>query len=56
MNPHPFMASTYDKTFYRTLDLKVIHGDTDILEGVKALYTPGHSPGNQSVCVETLGD
>jgi len=53
MNPHPFTAATYDKPFYESIDFKVIQGDTIILEGVKAIYTPGHSPGGQSVAVET---
>ena len=30
-----------------------LHGDTQISEGLRVLSTPGHSPGHQSVTVET---
>jgi glyoxylase-like metal-dependent hydrolase (beta-lactamase superfamily II) len=31
--------------------LEAIDGDTEVLEGIKAVWTPGHSPGHQSVLV-----
>ncbi|HKW78079.1 MAG TPA: N-acyl homoserine lactonase family protein [Candidatus Limnocylindria bacterium] len=30
-----------------------LHGDTDVADGLRVLSTPGHSPGHQSVAVET---
>jgi N-acyl homoserine lactone hydrolase len=30
-----------------------VDGDTELFEGVSTLFTPGHSPGHQSVVVET---
>lgn len=32
---------------------QVIDGDMDVLDGVKVLLTPGHSPGSQSVLIDT---
>jgi len=33
----------------------LLDGDTDILPGIRAIITPGHSPGSQSVLVDTSG-
>jgi N-acyl homoserine lactone hydrolase len=33
--------------------LRLVHGDHELAEGVSLLSTPGHSPGHQSVLVET---
>lgn len=35
------------------LNYQFIDGDHELLPGVQLLYTPGHSPGHQSVLVET---
>lgn len=37
-----------------TKNWQVINGDTEIVEGVKVILTPGHSPGFQSVLIKTL--
>ncbi len=42
---HPAMATEYVSSLYEGLDFKVINGDTRITDGVKALFTPGHTPG-----------
>jgi len=36
-------------------DANYVHitGDTEIAEGLRVLYTPGHTPGHQSVAVDT---
>jgi N-acyl homoserine lactone hydrolase len=31
----------------------LLDGDTEVLPGIKAMFSPGHSPGSQSVLVET---
>ncbi len=36
--------------------LRLVHGDYELAEGVSLLSTPGHSPGHQSVLVETAGE
>jgi len=53
LNPHPSAAAFFEKGFFEGLDFEVVNGDDEIVDGVKILYTPGHSPGGQSVAVET---
>ena len=35
------------------LNYKIIEGDYKVVPGVQLLYTPGHSPGHQSLFIET---
>lgn len=51
--PHPLLAGAYHAPFFEGLDFEVVEGDTGIRPGIRLLHTPGHSPGNQSVAVET---
>ena len=54
MNPHPVMKTRYfPKEFYQDINWEVIEGDKKIVDGVEVLFTPGHSPGCQSVAVDT---
>ncbi len=54
VNPLPIHRLTYChwRRYLRT-DYTVLEGDADIAPGVRALLTPGHTPGSQSVSVET---
>jgi len=54
-NPHPAseMTGDYDNRIFDDLNLRVIEGDQEIIDGVGVMLTPGHSPGAQSVAVET---
>jgi glyoxylase-like metal-dependent hydrolase (beta-lactamase superfamily II) len=52
-SPHESFAFAYVKELYKDLNFEVIEGDKEIVEGVSVLYTPGHSPGGQSVMVDT---
>lgn len=36
--------------------LRLVDGDTEILDGLVLLSTPGHTPGHQSVLVESAGE
>ena len=36
------------------LNYRVIEGDYEVVPGVQLVFTPGHSPGHQSVFVETV--
>jgi len=51
-NPHP-AGRFYEKGLFEGLDFEVVNGDYQITEGVKVLFTPGHTSGGQSVAVET---
>lgn len=53
MNPHPAVASQYNKDYFMNLNLELIEGDKEIVDGIKVFLTPGHSPGGQSVGIET---
>jgi glyoxylase-like metal-dependent hydrolase (beta-lactamase superfamily II) len=52
-NPHPVQAFHYFKDYFEGLNFEVIEGDKEIVEGVKVILTPGHTPGGQSVAVKT---
>jgi N-acyl homoserine lactone hydrolase len=54
---HPLFSSTYaPKNHYEQmagLNIEFVEGDHEVTPGVRCLLTPGHSPGGQSVCVDT---
>ena len=52
-NPHPIQQFTYKPKLIEGLNFKVVEGDQKIVDGVSVMLTPGHSPGGQSVVVET---
>ncbi|MFC2005394.1 N-acyl homoserine lactonase family protein [Chloroflexota bacterium] len=52
-NPHPLDASIYDRSMFEDLNLEVIEGQREIIPGVSVFLTPGHTPGGQSVEVNT---
>ena len=52
-NPHPIDSAGYDRSMFEGLDLEVIDGDKEIIPGVSVFLTPGHTPGGQSVEVNT---
>jgi len=52
-NPHPYLPGPYQPELYRDLNFQTVRGGEEIAEGVKLLFTPGHSPGGLSVAVQT---
>ena len=53
-NPHPIEAPIFPPgDLFETLDYEIIDGDTQVMQGIKILLTPGHTSGGQSVGVET---
>jgi N-acyl homoserine lactone hydrolase len=48
---HPVMAA--EQIIVDDLNYVVVQGDAQVAEGIRALFTPGHSPGTQSVAVDT---
>lgn len=53
LNPHPLFAGVYPQEVIRGLRFEPAKGDTEVAEGIRLISTPGHSPGTQSVAVET---
>lgn len=54
MNPHPAVASSvFEKPFYNGLNFETIEGERKIMDGIEVVMTPGHTPGGQSVVVDT---
>ena len=50
-NPHPIQAGWFaDVPKDR---LQIVDGDREILDGIRVIHTPGHTPGGQSVLIET---
>jgi len=45
-----------DTTLLRTGRLEVLHGDCEIVPGIRVIRTPGHTPYHQSVLVESGGE
>jgi len=33
--------------------VQIVNGDQEILDGIRVIHTPGHTPGGQSVLIET---
>lgn len=58
-SPIPPYYSSYEsekiglKAGYKKIPFHLLKGDAVVLPGVRVLYTPGHSPGHQSVVVRT---
>jgi N-acyl homoserine lactone hydrolase len=54
LNPHPMHKTRYyPREYYEKVKWEVIEGDKKIVDGVEVMFTPGHSPGTQSVAVDT---
>jgi glyoxylase-like metal-dependent hydrolase (beta-lactamase superfamily II) len=51
--PHPMFAGAYQRNLFEGLRFDVVDGDQELIPGIKLLFTPGHSPGGQSVAVST---
>jgi len=53
MLKHPYLPGPYQPELYKNLKFETIKSDQEITEGVKTVFTPGHSPGGLSVAVDT---
>lgn len=51
-NPHPIDHRYYPDVL-DGVNLITLEGDNTIVDGIDVLFTPGHTPGGQSVVVET---
>jgi N-acyl homoserine lactone hydrolase len=55
LNPHPYTAKTgfYNQSWLQGLNIQTIEGDQEIVEGIRVIFTPGHTLGAQSVAIDT---
>jgi N-acyl homoserine lactone hydrolase len=54
--PPPLQSQYYPEELLsqiKSTRLRLIAGDHELCPGVRILHTPGHTPGTQSICVET---
>jgi glyoxylase-like metal-dependent hydrolase (beta-lactamase superfamily II) len=51
-NPHP-VDHRYFADIMDGVDIVALKGDAEITDGIRVLLTPGHSPGGQSVLIDT---
>ena len=54
LNPHPLDAFFYDRDTFEGIDMDLVEGEKEIIPGVSVFQTPGHTPGGQSVEIETV--
>lgn len=52
MNPHP-VDHRYYPDVLDGANIRTVDGDSEILDGISVMLTPGHTPGGQSVVVNT---
>ncbi|MFH2128394.1 MAG: N-acyl homoserine lactonase family protein, partial [Pseudomonadota bacterium] len=50
--PHP-LDHRYDSMYLDDCDVQALNGDAEIAPGLSVIATPGHTPGGQSVIVDT---
>ncbi len=55
-SPFPVHASGYNPKMLEDINYTLIKGDTQIVEGVKTIFAPGHTYGMQGVLVEAETD
>ena len=51
--PHPILAPTYAKYLLKGLNYEVVKGYCEIEPGIDLIPSPGHTPGCQSVSINT---
>lgn len=53
-NPHP-LDHRYDADYLEGLPVEPLDGEAEVAPGIRVVLTPGHTPGGQSVIVQTAG-
>lgn len=53
MNEPHVLDHRYDADYLEGCKVEVLNGDAEITDGVSVVFTPGHTPGGQSVVVDT---
>ena len=52
-NPHPIDHRYYPDVLDDAEEIVQVEGDADIMDGIRVILTPGHTPGGQSIVVNT---
>jgi len=52
-NPAPFFTGLYPTDTIKDINFEIIEGEKEIMEGVMVVPSPGHTPGCQSVLIDT---
>lgn len=52
MNPHP-IDYRYFPDLLDGLNIELVEGDVEFMDGIKLIFTPGHTPGGQTIAVNT---
>ena len=50
---HPLFAAIYPNELYVGLNFQAINGEKELFPGIRVIPAPGHTPGTQSVAIET---
>jgi len=57
INPHPayegFYNTEYIKEMFEKLNIEYINGDKELVKGITVMLTPGHTPGGQTILIES---
>jgi N-acyl homoserine lactone hydrolase len=54
LNPHP-IDHRYYPDLLDGLNIEIVEGDLSFRDGIDLIFTPGHTPGGQSVAIRTSG-
>jgi N-acyl homoserine lactone hydrolase len=54
LNPHPIFDAFYASERIKKLNFEIVRGKQIILPGIEVMPSPGHTPGCQSVIIETV--
>lgn len=54
LNPHP-LDHRYYSDILDGLNVELVEGDMNLMDGIDLIFSPGHTPGGQSVAVRTAG-
>ncbi|HXQ28722.1 MAG TPA: MBL fold metallo-hydrolase [Gemmatimonadales bacterium] len=49
-------AVSYERANFEPVPFEVLHGETELLPGIRCLPTLGHTPGHQSILIESKGE
>ena len=52
-HPHPILAGGYCSDLIKNLDFEIVRGHCEVASGIHLIPSPGHTPGCQSVAVNT---